>query len=214
MANFKDMTGYVFNGCEVLEREGSNKDKKATWKCKCYCGNVFVTTGKSIRAKSTISCGCYKNKVLSKQGKKNGTHKETGSKLYYVWHGMKKRCNDKNNKGYKWYGGRGIKICDEWLEDYIAFKNWAVSNGYEEGLTIDRINVDGNYEPDNCRWVDMKTQQRNRRNNVKAYYDGEERTISEIAEMKGESLQLIYYRYKNGVDFDAPKRRVKESDLS
>ncbi|MEN4457295.1 hypothetical protein ABC558_10935 [Staphylococcus epidermidis] len=208
-----DMTGVNFNGCKVLKRKGTNKDKKITWLCECYCGNLFVTTGKSIRNNTVKSCGCLKQETLSKCRKNNKTHGDTGSELYNIWRGIKKRCRKPNAHNYKWYGKRGIDVCDEWYNSYSKFKEWAKTNGYEEGSSIDRINVNGNYEPNNCRWVDMKTQQRNRRNNVKVKYKGRNRTLAEISEITGLSQSLINYRYKHGVDFDAPKRTIKESDL-
>ena len=104
-------------------------------------------------------------------------------------------------------------MCEEWLNDYSSFKEWAMMNGYKKGLTIDRIDINGNYEPNNCRWVDMKAQQRNRGNNVKVKYKGKNRTLAEISEMTGLFQSLINYRHKHGVDFDAPKRTIKESDL-
>ena len=214
MARGIDMTGVSFNGCRVLNRQGTNKDRKITWLCECYCGKSFVTTGKSIRNNTVKSCGCLKQETLNKGRKNNKTHGDTGSKLYYVWRGIKKRCRKPNSSNYKWYGEQGINVCDEWYNSYSKFEEWAMMNGYEEGLSIDRIVVDGNYEPSNCRWVDMKTQQRNRGNNVKVKYKGKKRTLAEIAEMTGLSQSLINYRHKHGVDFDAPKRTIKESDLS
>lgn len=213
MTKIINMTGKTFNNCIVLERAGTNKDKKATWKCKCFCGKEFITTGKSIRNKSVKSCGCYRVHIAQQHGINNKTHGDTGSKLYYVWLGIKKRCRNENNPNYKWYGAKGIEVCEEWLNDYSSFKEWALSNGYEEGLTIDRIDCSRNYEPSNCRWVDWKEQERNRTNNVKVFYKGKERTLSEISEITGLSQSLINYRHKHGVDFDAPKRTIKESDL-
>lgn len=119
------------------------------------------------------------------------------TKLYSVWKTMKYRCSNKNNHKYKNYGGRGIKVCDEW-KDYSLFKAWALSNGYRDNLTIDRVDVDGNYEPNNCRWVDMKTQQRNRSNNKLIEYKGETKCLSEWVEITGIGHKTILYRLNNG----------------
>ena len=119
------------------------------------------------------------------------------TKLYSVWKTMKYRCSNKNNHKYKNYGGRGIKVCDEW-KDYSLFRTWALSNGYQDDLTIDRVDVDGNYEPNNCRWVDMKTQQRNRSNNKLIEYKGETKCLSEWVEITGIGHKTILYRLNSG----------------
>lgn len=132
------------------------------WKCKCECGNIHVVSGTDIRRNLVKSCGCLK---AEKHLLRNGEYKE---RLYHVWYNMKSKCNNEKDSCYKYYGARGITVCDEWKNDYYKFKNWAFDNGYDEKAprgkcTIDRINNDGNYEPSNCRWVDMKTQIHNRR---------------------------------------------------
>lgn len=138
------------------------------WKCKCDCGNTTIVRHGDLRNGSTASCGCYnyeKESVVK-------THGYSHTKLGRVFDGMKQRCNNPNNKNYEKYGGRGIRICTEWLNDPKIFFDWAIKNGYKEGLSIDRINVNGNYEPDNCRWTDSETQclnQRIRKDNKTGY---------------------------------------------
>lgn len=138
------------------------------WKCKCDCGNITIVRHGDLRNGSTVSCGCYnyeKESVVK-------THGYSRTKLGRVFDGMKQRCNNPNNKNYEKYGGRGIRICTEWLNDPKKFFDWAIKNGYKEGLSIDRINVNGNYEPDNCRWTDSETQclnQRIRKDNKTGY---------------------------------------------
>lgn len=121
--------------------------------------------------------------------------------MYKIWIGIKRRCNNKNDFSFKWYGGRGIKICDEW-EDYSNFREWSYKNGYTDTLTIDRINPDGNYEPDNCRWATIQQQQNNRRNNVNYEYRGETHTISEWAKKYNMPYSRLYMRLYNGLSIE------------
>lgn len=138
------------------------------WKCKCDCGNITIVRHGDLRNGSTVSCGCYNYQKESAVK----THGYSRTKLGNVFEGMKQRCNNPKNKNYEKYGGRGIKICTEWLNDPKKFFDWAIKNGYKEGLSIDRIDVNGNYEPDNCRWADNETQclnQRLRKDNKTGY---------------------------------------------
>lgn len=111
--------------------------------------------------------------------------------LYRIYHLMKGRCNNPNKPDYKWYGAKGIRVCEEWSESYLCFKEWALANGYKEGLTIDRIDSDGNYEPNNCRWVDMVIQNNNKKNVPKYAFNGEEHSIAEWARILGVSRELL-----------------------
>lgn len=124
----------------------------------------------------------------------NIKHKKANTKIYKNYHEMKRRCYNKNASQYQDYGGRGIRVCDEWLAEFETFYNWAMDNGYREGLTIDRIDVNGNYTPDNCRWVDRKTQQRNRRNNVNFTYAGETHCLIEWCERLGLRYNTVVNR--------------------
>lgn len=160
MSKINDLTGKKFGRLKVVRYYGSNKNGRALWLCQCECGNTKVIVGNSLINKATISCGCY-NKEHSKNI--HTKHNMSYSKIYKVWNGMKTRCYNKNFLYYCNYGGRGIKICDEWKNDFSKFYEWAINNGYKEGLTIDRINNDGNYEPNNCRWVTRAEQNRNKR---------------------------------------------------
>lgn len=140
------------------------------------------------------------------------THGKSNTKLYRVWNSMKQRCLNPKDKFYFCYGGRGINIWSEWLDQengFINFYNWAIENGYKEGLTIDRKNVNGNYNPFNCRWVDNKTQQRNRRDRQKVLFKGKEKTLAEISEETGISVATLWERKQRGVQLDSDTNRNK-----
>lgn len=127
-------------------------------------------------------------------------HGGKGEHLYEVWCSMKQRCYNPNNSRYDRYGGRGITICDEWLHDYAAFRAWSLGNGYEDnmGLSIDRIDNDGNYEPNNCRWTDIMTQADNKSSNIQITYNGKTQTLRKWSEETGISVDALYYRYRAG----------------
>ena len=182
----KDLTGEKFGRLVAIEPlEQRSKKGYVLWKCKCDCGNDAVVESRYLLNGSTKSCGCYHKEVHADMLKKHG---ESRSRLYRVYMTRKSRCENPNAHEYENYGGRGIKICDEW-QDYEAFAEWARGNGYEDEqrgeCTLDRIDTNGDYEPLNCRWVTMKAQQRNRRSNKLITYKGETHCISEWAEIAG-----------------------------
>ena len=148
-----------------------------------------------------------------KDGRYIPIHSDTDTRLFNIWLSMKQRCEDQNSNNYCRYGGRGISVCEEWKTDYLAFKRWAEANGYSDKLTIDRIDVNGNYTPENCRWSTQKEQQRNRRNNIFLTVQCETHCLSEWAELTGIPYERLYYRVTHGVDsnhiLDLCDRRFK-----
>lgn len=175
-----DLTGKTFGYLTVLNRAENNSRGDSRWLCRCKCGNEKIILGKSLRSGATVSCGCYHKEVVAKQ---MTTHGESKTRLFTIWQNMKRRCYNPNNKFYAYYGGRGISVCDEWLNDFVSFRDWAVSTGYDETLTIDRIDSDGNYEPSNCRWISRKAQVNNRRSNRFYEINGKRKTIAEWCEI-------------------------------
>lgn len=168
MPNFIDLTGQRFGAVVVLDRAENSTKNEVMWRCRCDCGKEFTTRARSLRGGETHSCGCLRLTRMI-EGSKRANTKHGGAphrgyeKLYNVWLRMKGRCNNPKATNYKYYGGRGITVCDEWKNSYAAFREWALANGYKDGLSIDRIDVNGNYTPDNCRWITMAEQQKNKR---------------------------------------------------
>ena len=163
MPNGLMLEGRRFGKLVVLsraERPAHFKQKRLYWLCQCDCGNTTIVSGSNLVTNGTVSCGCGRRESKAKT---HGfaSHKKY-DKLYHTWNGIKYRCYNPKSKDFKNYGQRGIRMCEEWLRDFMAFRNWALENGFAENLTIDRIEVDGNYEPSNCRWITVAEQNRNK----------------------------------------------------
>lgn len=193
-----DLTGKRFGRLLVI-RQGESQHGRIAWECLCDCGNTKTIIGKVLTTGKTISCGCARSEKSSEKATK---HNMCGSKLYYAYWNMKDRCSNPNNDHYKWYGGEGKTVCDEWLGEngFIKFADWSFENGYKDGLTIDRIDNSKGYSPDNCRWVTPKQNCRNKRNNHLITINNETKSIVEWAEIYNISDFVIRSRIKNGWD--------------
>lgn len=166
--------GKKFNRLLVLQKDQAPQ----RYVCQCECGNIISVHYTNLSNGRQKSCGCLR---LKKTIQRNTTHNQRYTRLYAIWKAMKQRCLNPNSKSYSNYGKRGIKICEEWLNNYQSFYTWSINNGYKEDLTIDRINNDGNYEPSNCRWVDRLTQCNNTRQNKLYEINGVNKTIHQWA---------------------------------
>lgn len=184
-----DLSGKVFGKLTAIKFVKSNDKGTTIWLCRCECGNEIEVSYNNLKRGNTQSCGCWHEK-----------HGDAGTRLYKCWHDMKARCEYHKDFNYHNYGGRGIKVCEEWRKSYLTFKKWALDNGYANTLTIDRIDVNGNYEPRNCRWVTVQEQQNNKRDNVYVEYNGEKLSLRQLArkytEKVGISYEVLYYRYR------------------
>ena len=197
-----DLTGQRFGRLTVV-KQGPHKvyasgKRIVAWICLCDCGKDVLVSGEVLRREhGSKSCGCYSKEL---QRVLHTTHGLSKSKLYNVWRAIKSRCTNPNDSAYANYGGRGIRMCDEWYGDYTIFHKWATANGYDESLSIDRIDVNGNYCPENCRWVNEKEQANNRRTNRLITHNGETHNVTEWAEIPGVSSKTIFTRIYEGWD--------------
>jgi hypothetical protein len=192
--NIKNLIGMKFGRLTVLGLS-DKKSRKTYWDCICDCGNFKTARSDSLQDGSIKSCGCLK-KEQDKLNLNQTTHNLSKTRIYKTWQGMKKRIFNPNDTRFANYGGRGIKICDEWL-DFEKFYMWSISNGYSKNLTIDRIDNNGNYEPNNCRWVDMKTQSRNRSSNILITIGNTTKCLIEWCELFNLKYTMVHARYKN-----------------
>lgn len=171
MSKLIDLTGQRFNKLTVIRRAENDKYGMTRWECLCDCGNKKIVSKSNLKSGHVQSCGC-----LIKINNGTRTHGATKTRLYQVWCNMRRRCEDSKSSQYKDYGGRGITVCEGW-HDFAQFQTWALSNGYTDNLTIERKDVDGDYEPNNCTWISKKDQANNRRSCVVYEYKGEKHNL-------------------------------------
>lgn len=199
MGKFKDLTGQKFGKLTVIKRVEDyvqhNDRHRIMWECKCECGNVIVVRGDDLKSGHTKSCGCLKLEHTKVINERHGLYK---TRIYTIWKNIKQRCFNKKNRDYKNYGLRNILMCDEWTDKengFMNFYNWAIQNGYSDDLSIDRIDVNGNYSPFNCRWTTDIEQANNKRNNHYVTYKNKTQSLSRWCK----ELNLRYDTIKNRI---------------
>ena len=189
-----DLTGKRFKRLTVIKRVYREDSNLVYWLCKCDCGNKKEVRADSLKNGSTQSCGCYAKELATKHGLSHHP-------LYSIYNSMKERTTNKNIADYKYYGDRGIKVCKEWENDFMKFYNWAIDNGYKNGLSIDRIDVNGDYEPSNCRWSTAKEQCNNRGSNINITIGNATKSLMCWCEIFNVDYKKVYARYKrNGYE--------------
>lgn len=190
-----DLTGQKFGLLTVIGIKDTDT-KKTYWVCQCDCGNMKEVRSDSLLCGAIKSCGCLKRKQDKINLTRNHRHKMSGTRIYQAWQGMKARCYNPHEPRYDRWGGRGITVCDEWKNSFEAFYEWAMANGYQDNLTIDRIDNDGNYEPNNCRWATQREQSRNRCSNINIRIGNSTRTLVEWCEIFCVDYKSVNQRYK------------------
>lgn len=195
-----ELTNKKIGNLTILKQTQKDKSGHSRFICKCDCGNEIIVLATNLLKNHTRSCGCRKGNYITDKKTKHGMSKN--SRIYRIYSKMKCRCCNPTNPAYKNYGGRGIKVCDEWLDKdngFINFYNWAVQNGYQNDLSIDRIDVNGNYEPSNCRWATDIEQANNKRSNHYLVYKGEKHTVIEWSRILGICYSSMQRRIKNNL---------------
>lgn len=191
-----DLTGQRFGRLTVLNiahrKRDAQGDVRIFWLCKCDCGNTCIVRRSQLRSGSTKSCGCLSRELSSSRNKTHGLY---GTKIYKIWSGMKSRCRYSSCQDYKYYGGKGITYCEEW-NDFTSFYEWAIENGYQDGLSLERINVKGNYEPSNCKWVTLREQRYNLTKSLKYTINEKTKCLAEWCEIYNVPYQTVYKRIK------------------
>ena len=198
MQKLIDITGKRFNNLVVVKRAENAKGGVAVWECICDCGNTTFVRGSNLKNGSVKSCGCRRKTV-----KHTLTHNMSNTRLYREWAGMKRRCYTKSIKAYKNYGERGIEVCEAWKDSFEAFCEWALANGYSDDLTIERIDTNGNYCPENCTWIPLNQQQRNRRTSYFIEYNGQIKNLTDWCKYFGLDYGVMHNRiHKLGWSFE------------
>lgn len=192
---FNDLTGEKFGRLKVLGLSPKKSGRKSYWVCECECGNEKLVRSDGLKAGNTQSCGCLKKEQDKLNLTTHHRHMESKTRLYHEWQHIKYRCNNSNSGSYDRYGGRGIKICDEWNGSYESFRNWALNNGYSDDLTIDRIDVNGDYEPNNCQWITLPEQMNNRTTTIWVTHENKTQNLTQWADELGFNRGTLNSRY-------------------
>jgi hypothetical protein len=217
MGRYVDQTGKTFGRLTCLSRVGTDPQERSLWLCECSCGNKKVIVLPNLTSGVTKSCGCLQREVSRKR---NTTHSKSvdsngnAPRLYGIWRNMKQRCYNPKATKFEIYGGRGISVCDDWRFDYMKFHVWSMSNGYADHLSIDRIEGDDGYYPENCRWISVSRQNMNKNNNRFVVYNGQEKTLMEWSKelgIKFTTLKARLDQYGWSVD-EAFNKPVKERE--
>ena len=200
MSKIKNLSGLKFGKLTVMERAEDKRSQNGRnhimYICKCDCGKQVVVKAENLRSGNTKSCGCLSSEKTKERLKKHGMH---GTRIYVIWQGMKSRCNNPHSLSYANYGNRGIKVCNEWQNDFDAFKDWAYKNGYKDNLTLDRIDNNKGYSPSNCRWATNSEQQLNKRNNHIVYYKGDYIPLAKLSNITGINAGTLRSRLNKGM---------------
>ncbi len=219
MAKIKDLAGQRFGRLTVLYNTGERKNGSVVWRCRCDCGNELDIRSRDLVSVHTTSCGCYKRQRVAEVHTEHGmTRGEKIHPIYQTWGNMLQRCENPNASDYKYYGFRGIKVCDEWHK-FIPFCDWALASGWQKGLQLDRINNNGNYEPGNCRWATPQENSHNRRSNRMITFAGKTQCLAAWAD----DTRIGYFTLSSRINrnhwpieralTEPVKRRKKEGDL-
>lgn len=195
MGKILDLTGKRFGHLVALRKTDAKTKKGVIWECICDCGKTHYVFASKLTSGHTSSCGCYAHIAVGDAHRKHG---KRNTRLYNIWIKIKGRCNNPKNEAYENYGGRGIKIFHDWEIDFQSFYDWAIKNGYQDNLSIDRIDNNKGYSPDNCRWATAKIQSRNKRNNRYITAGGETHILEDWAKITGISKKTIHQRLKRG----------------
>lgn len=188
----EDLIGRVFGKLTVVNRVGN----RSTWHCVCECGNEVDVSEYNLLHGKYKSCGCITKERLASKG-------FTNTKLHGVWAGMKSRCSYNKHIDYEWYQAKGITVCEEWKNSFKTFHDWAMTHGYKEGLSLERIDNNKGYCPENCRWATPKEQANNRSTNINITYNGETKTLKQWAESLGINYHCLYARVRTkGIPFE------------
>jgi len=193
MTKALELQNKVFGRLTVLKRVQNNNLGKSMWLCRCTCGNTIIVMGSDLTRGHTKSCGCILKELNTKI---HTTHGSTQTRLHRIWSCMKHRCTNPKDVAYKYYGGKGISVCKEWSTDFSVFQQWALKNGYTANLSIDRIDNNKGYSPDNCRWSTTIEQALNKGNTKRYWYKGKHLTLKELST-------------KFNVKYDTLKRRIE-----